>query len=81
MDEAKALQEIEQHAQDVAALIEKLNLGKVHLVGHSRGGAVAVEVAKSHADLIRTLVLPDGRIEMLVPEAAEGKAPEIPQKR
>ncbi|WBL77290.1 alpha/beta hydrolase [Bradyrhizobium xenonodulans] len=65
---------IEQHAQDVAALIERLNLGKVHLVGHSRGGAVAVEVAKSHADVIRTLVLPDGSIEMLVPETAEGKA-------
>jgi len=65
---------IEQHAQDVAALIKKLSLGKVHLVGHSRGGAVAVEVAKSHADVVRTLVLPDGSIEMPVPETAEGKA-------
>ncbi|MCK1406890.1 alpha/beta hydrolase [Bradyrhizobium sp. 76] len=65
---------IEQHAQDVAALIKKLNLGKVHLIGHSRGGAVAVEVAKSHAEVIRTLVLPDGSIEMAVPETAEGKA-------
>jgi alpha-beta hydrolase superfamily lysophospholipase len=37
----------EQHAQDVAALIKKLGLGKVHLLGHSRGGGVAVEVAKS----------------------------------
>src|SRR5262245_20399332 len=26
---------IEQHAQDVAALIRKLSVGKVHLVGHS----------------------------------------------
>src|SRR4051794_1411799 len=34
---------IEQHAQDVVALITKLNLGKVHLIGHSRGGAVAME--------------------------------------
>lgn len=64
---------IEQHAQDVAALIKKLNLGKVHLVGHSRGGAVAVEVAKSHAEVIRTLVLPDGGIKMPVPETAEAK--------
>jgi triacylglycerol esterase/lipase EstA (alpha/beta hydrolase family) len=31
---------IEQHARDVAALIKKLGLGKVHLIGHSRGGAV-----------------------------------------
>jgi len=64
---------IEQHAQDVAALIKKLNLGKVHLVGHSRGGAVAIEVAKSHPAVIRTLVLPDASIEMPVPETAEAK--------
>ena len=64
---------IEQHAQDVAALIKKLNLGKVHLVGHSRGGAVVIEVAKSHPEIIRTLVLPDASIEMPVPETAEAK--------
>lgn len=54
-------------------MIKKLNLGNVHLVGHSRGGAVAVEVAKSHAEVIRTLVLVDGSIEMPVPETAEAK--------
>jgi pimeloyl-ACP methyl ester carboxylesterase len=64
---------IEQHAEDVAALIKQLNLGKVHLVGHSRGGAVVVEVAKSHPELIRTLVLPDASIEMPMPETAEAK--------
>ncbi|MET4045831.1 alpha/beta hydrolase [Bradyrhizobium sp. RT6a] len=64
---------IEQHAQDIATSINKLNLGKVHLVGHSRGGAVAVEVAKSHPEVIRTLVLPDGSIEMPVSETAEAK--------
>jgi pimeloyl-ACP methyl ester carboxylesterase len=64
---------IEQHAQDVAALIKKLNLGKVHLVGHSRGGAVVIEVAKTHPEVIRTLVLPDASIEMPVPETAEAK--------
>lgn len=72
---------IEQHAPDVAALIKKLNLGKVHLVGHSRGGAVAIEVAKSHPELIRTLVLPDGSIEMPVPETSEGKEAEEFTKR
>src|SRR4051794_40098879 len=36
---------------DVAALIRKLNLGKVHLVGWSRGGAVAIEVAKAQPPL------------------------------
>ena len=64
---------IEQHAEDVAALIRKLNLGKVHLVGQSRGGAVVVEVAKSHPEVIRTLVLADASIEMPVPDTAEAK--------
>jgi len=65
---------IEQHAQDVAALIKKRNLGKVHLVGQSRGGAVAVQVAKLHPEVIRTLVLADASIEMPVPETAEARA-------
>jgi pimeloyl-ACP methyl ester carboxylesterase len=64
---------IEQHAQDVAALIKKLNLGKVHLLGHSRGGTVAIEIAKSHPEVIRTLALADGSIEMPVAETAETK--------
>ena len=54
---------IEQRAQDVAALIKKLSLGKVHLIGHSRGGAVAIEVAKSHPEVIQTLILPDDSIQ------------------
>src|SRR5256885_2344630 len=51
---------IEQHAADVATLIRKLDLGKVHLVGWSRGGAVAIEIAKAHPGLVRTLVMEDG---------------------
>ncbi|MGY4370693.1 esterase [Bradyrhizobium sp. LB1.3] len=64
---------IEQHAQDVVALITRLKLGKIHLIGHSRGGAVATEVAKSHPEVVRTLVLPDASIEMPVAETAEAK--------
>jgi pimeloyl-ACP methyl ester carboxylesterase len=62
---------IEQHAADVAALIRMLNLGKVHLVGWSRGGAVAIEIAKAHPDLVRTLVMEDGLIVMPVEETLE----------
>ena len=64
---------IEQHAADVAALIRKLNLGKVHLVGWSRGGAVAIEIAKAHPDLLRTLVMEDGSIVMPVDETPESR--------
>ena len=62
---------IRQHAEDVVALIEQLELGKVHLVGHSRGGAVAVELAKLRPQVIRTLVLPDGSITMPVADTAD----------
>ena len=64
---------IEQHAADVAALIRMLNLGKVHLVGWSRGGAVAIEIAKAHPDLVRTLVMENGVIAMPVEETPESR--------
>ena len=62
----------EQHAADVAALIKKLNLGKVHLVGHSRGGGVAVQVAKTAPEVIKTLVLADpSGFESMLPDTPE----------
>jgi esterase len=64
---------IVQHGRDVAQFIENLHLGQVHLLGHSRGGAVAVEVAKSHPELIRTLILEDGSIQMPVEETPDAK--------
>ena len=64
---------VEQHAKDVAALVKKLDLEEVHLVGQSRGGSVVVEVAKRHPEVIRILVLADASIEMPVPETAEAK--------
>ena len=60
------------HAEDVAALIKALNLGKVHLLGHSRGGAVALNVAKLHPEVIRTLILEDASgLESLLPDTPE----------
>ncbi|WP_084777487.1 alpha/beta fold hydrolase [Bradyrhizobium sp.] len=69
---------VEQHAADVAALIKTLGLGQVHLVGWSRGGAVAIEIAKSHPELARSLVMEDGLIEMPLQDTPErGKAAEL----
>ncbi|MCJ2138368.1 alpha/beta hydrolase [Methylobacterium sp. J-026] len=66
---------IAQHAADVAALIQQLNLGPVHLLGHSRGGAVVLTVAKEHPELIRTLILEDASgMEGLLPETPETQA-------
>ena len=62
---------VAQHASDVAAMIKKLNLGKVHLLGASRGGSIAVTVASLYPELIRTLVLPEPNLSPLMPETPE----------
>jgi pimeloyl-ACP methyl ester carboxylesterase len=65
---------VTQHAHDVAAFIRALQLGKVHLVGHSRGGAVVLNTARHHPDVIRTLTLMDASgLEALLPDTPEGQ--------
>jgi non-heme chloroperoxidase len=44
-------------AEDLAAFIKKLDLGKVHIVGHSYGGYTALFLAVKHPELVRTLTL------------------------
>jgi pimeloyl-ACP methyl ester carboxylesterase len=50
---------IRQHGEDLASFIKRLDSGPVHLVGHSRGGDVALRIAKTHPELLRSLVLVD----------------------
>ncbi|WP_179404458.1 alpha/beta fold hydrolase [Burkholderia guangdongensis] len=49
----------QNHVDELAEFIESLDLGPVHLVGHSRGGAVAFNIAREHPDLVKTLTLAD----------------------
>lgn len=42
-----------------AALVRALGLGRVHVMGHSRGGYVAARLALEHPDLVDTLVVVD----------------------
>ena len=53
-------------AATVIRLIEALGRGPVHLIGNSMGGAIAIRIAASRPDLVKTLtlvspVLPDRR--------------------
>ena len=50
---------IAQHAQDVAALLEHLGIVSAHIVGHSRGGRVALELAMTEPERVATLTLAD----------------------
>jgi len=66
---------VEQHAADLAAFVKAEALGPAHVVGHSRGGAVALELALRHPQAVRTLVLADpGGLESLLPPSEEGEA-------
>lgn len=46
-----------QDAEDLAALITRLHLGKVYIIGHSYGALTALFLAINHPDLVRALVL------------------------
>lgn len=56
---------IDTHVADVAAFIRALGKGPVALLGHSRGGHIAVRVAERHPDLLRALILaePGGELD------------------
>jgi pimeloyl-ACP methyl ester carboxylesterase len=56
---------IEQHARDVIGLVKALKLGKIHLLGWSRGGLVAVEVARRSPEMIKTLIFEDATIDLV----------------
>lgn len=55
---------IEQHAADVTALVRTLAVAPIHLLGWSRGGLVAVEMARQAPELIKTLILEDGTLSL-----------------
>jgi esterase len=56
---------IDTHVADVAAFIGALPKGPVALLGHSRGGHIAVRVAEGHPTLLRALILaePGGELD------------------
>src|SRR5215468_4132674 len=50
----------QQMAADAAAVLEALGIGMADLVGYSLGGAVAVELAMRHPEMVRRLVFAGG---------------------
>ncbi|QBE61819.1 alpha/beta fold hydrolase [Pseudoduganella lutea] len=47
------------HMEELADFIAMMNVGPVHLVGHSRGGCVAFQLAREYPHLVKSLTLAD----------------------
>ena len=61
-------------ADDLAALIKKLKLGRAHIVGHSYGALTALFLAVRYPELVRTLVLAEPPVLRWAQEKPEGNA-------
>lgn len=72
---------IKTHAEDLAAFIELLGGGPVYLVGHSRGGSVALGATKIRPDLVKKLVLMEPGVTALLPKPSGPAKPDPRQAR
>jgi pimeloyl-ACP methyl ester carboxylesterase len=48
---------IEEHARDAKALLDELGVSAAHVVAHSGGGPIAIQLAIDEPDTVRSLVL------------------------
>jgi len=56
-----------QHVADLVALLDDLGLARVHVIGMSMGGFVAVSMAAAHPERVSGLTLVDGGPPMVSP--------------
>ncbi|SDU41709.1 alpha/beta fold hydrolase [Geopseudomonas guangdongensis] len=73
----------ERHVADLVELIDEHLREPVHLVGHSRGGNLALRLAAQRPDLLRSLVLadPGGDYAVELFQASGLEAPLAPARR
>jgi len=64
--EGPALKSIEEISNWIKFLMEKINISKITIVGHSQGCLVGIDFASRYSDLISSLVLVSGSYKMSV---------------
>jgi pimeloyl-ACP methyl ester carboxylesterase len=64
---------LDQYADDVAALLDNLNIQQAVLVGLSMGGYVSLAFSRRYGDRLRALVLADTRAQADSPEGRTGR--------
>jgi pimeloyl-ACP methyl ester carboxylesterase len=67
-------------ADDTAAIIEKLGLGPVDIVGHSDGGDLALVLVRDHPNLVRRLVISGANIRVNLSPEEKQRAQWSPQQ-
>ncbi|GAB1516438.1 alpha/beta fold hydrolase [Actinophytocola sp. KF-1] len=68
---------IPAHADAVARFVRGLDVGPVHLFGNSMGGAISMNVAADHPDLVRTLTLVSPAVPDLRPSVSRMSDPRL----
>ena len=62
------------HAEDLAQFLMRLDLGPVHLVGHSYGGYISLLTALEHPELVRSLTLGEPPVMSFLQYVPDGEA-------
>lgn len=71
-------------ASDVVGLLDHLGIDRAHVLGHSLGGGVALELAVSHPDRVRSIVpmsitvRPDGTHEEIIDPGKHATSSRMP---
>jgi pimeloyl-ACP methyl ester carboxylesterase len=60
-------------ADDTAAVIQKLKVGPVDVVGHSDGANIALLLARDHPELVRRVVISGANLRGVSPEVLEAR--------
>src|SRR5215813_12565556 len=64
---------VERQVDDLAALVRGLGSTPSHIIGHSFGGAVALNFALRYPELVRTLVLVEPAVSSVLADNHENK--------
>lgn len=66
---------IERHAADAASLLEHLDVESAHVLGHSSGATISLQLAFDYPELVESLILLEPPMPATTPDADEEPSP------